>query len=285
MSQAVRIGVSSVSVLAYGLLAFFLLVTAPKLVKESGRFTRLEVAQPLSKYTAFSNYNNQHLQLQMAQVMSIGSPTFRNIPCDWWPFIGGPSLPIHASPDFPLYFITPQVLPFFGYATEAAQLAAIGATKMMCLPSDLNKTLCDCNVELSYADPGRFLAKSVYQGTIFKYYNGDIMAEVWVDSDGVMLDKDGNRAKPKCATDAKQRKSNTKSWRVDFANHYMNSYVCVDHDIEVSDRVNAQGNTFLALTILFAIFAALLAIAFALWPMGLGEAYAVAPASPPKPIK
>jgi len=125
------------------------------------------------------------------------------------------------------------------------------------------------------------MAKGIYQGTLFKYYTGETFVEVWHDSDGVMYESDGSYAKPDCAKKRKHRRSNTLSWRINFANHYMNSYVCADHDLEFSDRVTFQSSLFLALTILLAALVAGLALVFLIWPYSAGSQ--VTPAATAKP--
>ena len=281
--SAAKHGIAMISYVATGLLAFFILATGGKMTKEVGRFTRREVSSPLSKFTAFSNYYNQYQQLNLA-LSGYGTATFTGLPCDWAPLAGMASLPVNSNPDFPLYFVTPTILPYFGYATEYTALSAAGvARKMMCLAADVNGTTCNCNLEISYPTPGRFMYKNIFQGTIFKYYTGETFIEVWHNQDGVMYNDDGSFAKPDCVDKASERKSNTKSWRINFANHYMASYVCVDVDIESSDRVQKQGDTFLALTILLALVSGILAFLLQIWS-SRSSSYLVAPTTVAKPV-
>lgn len=261
MKQGKRDAFSILGIGAAAALTAFIISAGFKVSSEASRSIRRDISGPLGELTSVSKYWSIYMQLLLAQ-KGYGAAMFTNIPCDWGPIVGLNQLPINDSPEVPLYFIPTDLIQHYGYASEYASLSAMGvANKMMCL-EQVNGTYCDCNLEVSYPTPQRYVHQHVYQGNEFKYYDRTVFSSVWIDEDGYVVDRDGEYKIPRCVTKKKKRSSLSKSYTVKFTNHYMNIYVCVDADYELSARFKKQSSLFTFLAVFLGILAAFFCVYF-----------------------
>lgn len=255
-------------------LTFFVISSGFDASSEAGRSVRLDISAPLGKLTSIGKYWDMYTRLLLSQ-QGYGEAMFQNIPCDWGPIAGLGDLPVNEAPEVPLYLIPTDFLAFFGYASQLAALQAMGVVnKMMCL-EQVNGTLCDCNLEVSYPKPEQFVKQHVFQGNEFKYYDKTVFSSVWLDEDGYVLDSNGEDKIPQCASNKNKRLSLSKSYTITFSNHYMNIYVCVDKEYEPSTRFAFHANLFIALTVILGS----IAVAFAIIVQRISAGNSVVPAT------
>lgn len=261
MKQGKRDIFSVLGIGAAAALTAFIISAGFKVSSEASRSIRRDISGPLGELTSVSKYWSMYMQLLLAQ-HGYGAAMFTNIPCHWGPLANRSHIPINDSPEVPLYFIPTDLVQHFGYASEYASLSMMGVgNKMMCL-EQANGTYCDCNVEVSYSTPERYVRQHVYQGNEFKYYDREVFSSVWIDEDGYLFDSNGEYKIPKCATKKRKRSSLSKSYTVEFTNHYMNIYVCVDADYELSARFKKQSSLFTFLAVFLGILAAFFCVYF-----------------------
>lgn len=250
-----RDALSIIGIGVAALLTFFVVKSGFHVATELSRSTRLDVSQPLGKLTAVDNYWGIYMRLLLAQ-QGYGEPMFKNLPCHWGPLAGLGELPINDKPDMPLYIIPADFLAYYGYAGQYATLSAMGLSLTLLCIEHTNGTWCDCDLDVAYPTPEEFVNKNVFQGNEYKYNDKTVMASVWFEEDGKVVNADGSDKIPQCARKGSKRSSLTKSYTIKFANFYVNIKVCTGSNYKPNARFTRALHLFISLSAILGALAA-----------------------------